>query len=108
MGVTTSKHDPCLFSGVVSTSSSSSDVSARAPLHVGIYVDDFVYYSTHPGEELHFLKEHKKQVVVDFMGPIDWFLGTAFTWKTHDDGNLSVFLSQMAFTEFTACRFAID
>ena len=42
------------------------------------------------------------------MGPVDWFLGTAFTWKTHDDGNLSVFLSQTAFTEFMAHRFAVD
>ena len=54
------------------------------------------------------MAELKKRVVVDFMGTVDWFLGTAFTWKKHDDGNLSVFLSQSAFIDFTAHRFAID
>eukprot|EP00956_Cyclotella_meneghiniana_P012765 scaffold18160_cov36-Cyclotella_meneghiniana.AAC.4 len=42
------------------------------------------------------------------MGPVDWFLGTAFTWKQHEDGNLSVLLSQSAFIDFTAHRFAVD
>ena len=132
MGLSPSAHDPCLFSGCVSpslsdstppsstsssppipaspTSSSSSPLSdtAAAPVHVGIYVDDFVFYSTDPKQEELFKSELKKRVVVDFMGTVDWFLGTAFTWKKHDDGNLSVFLSQSAFIDFTAHRFAVD
>ena len=42
------------------------------------------------------------------MGDVDFFLGTAFTWLRHDDGNVSVHLSQTAFTEHTAHRFGID
>ena len=42
------------------------------------------------------------------MGPVDYFLGTAFTWQHHETGNLSVLLSQMAFTEYIAHCFAVD
>ena len=106
MGLKPSLHDPCLFSGTLSSNdASTSDV---APVHVGIYVDDFVFYSTDPAQESRFMDDLKQRVVVDFMGTVDWFLGTAFTWKRHQDGHLSVLLSQTAFTEFTAHRFAVD
>eukprot|EP00804_Cyclotella_cryptica_P002399 CCRYP_004096-RA/>CCRYP_004096-RA protein AED:0.22 eAED:0.22 QI:0/0/0/1/0/0/3/0/917 len=118
IGLKPSLHDPCLFSGIVnpqqhhSTSHSPSPPppshTTTAPIHVGIYVDDFVFYSTDPIQEQRFMEALKQRVVVDFMGPVDWFLGTAFTWKKDKDGNLSVFLSQSAFTEYTAHRFAID
>eukprot|EP00956_Cyclotella_meneghiniana_P014787 scaffold22287_cov36-Cyclotella_meneghiniana.AAC.2 len=61
-----------------------------------------------PQQEALFMEALKTKVVVDFMGPVDWFLGTAFTWKRHEDGNLSVLLSQSAFIDFTAHRFAVD
>eukprot|EP00804_Cyclotella_cryptica_P030501 CCRYP_008547-RA/>CCRYP_008547-RA protein AED:0.40 eAED:0.59 QI:0/-1/0/1/-1/1/1/0/288 len=48
------------------------------------------------------------KIKVDFMGTVDYFLGTAFTWKRHADGELSAFLSQTAFTEYMAHRFAVD
>eukprot|EP00956_Cyclotella_meneghiniana_P012602 scaffold17913_cov36-Cyclotella_meneghiniana.AAC.1 len=130
IGLSPSLHDPCLFSGTLSqhdstpstpvtasptvaspsasSSTSSPAESTPAPIHVGIYVDDFVFYSTDPAQEQLFMEALKKRVVVDFMGPVDWFLGTAFTWKRHDDGNLSVLLSQSAFIDFTAHRFAVD
>jgi hypothetical protein len=110
IGLTASKHDPCLFSGVVNAEDNTDSLpsSTRARVHVGIYVDDFVFYSTDPLEEERFKAALKKRVVVDFMGDVDWFLGTAFTWKRHSDGNLSVLLSQSAFTEFSAHRFAVN
>lgn len=107
MGLQPSLHDPCLFSGAVHTPDSPASEST-APVHVGIYVDDFVFYSTDPTQETRFMDALKQRVVVDFMGPVDWFLGTAFTWKRHEDGHLSLLLSQSAFTEFTAHRFAVD
>ena len=48
-------------------------------------LDDFVFYSTDPTKEVRFMDTLKKRVVIDFMGPVDWFLGTAFTWKKHDN-----------------------
>ena len=49
-----------------------------------------------------------EKIVVDFMDDVDYFLGTAFTWLRHDDGHVSVHLSQTAFTEFTAHRFSVN
>ena len=42
------------------------------------------------------------------MGDVDFFLGTAFTWKRHESGHLSVHLCQSAFAEYTAHRFGVD
>jgi hypothetical protein len=87
---------------------SDSSPSATSKLHVGIYVDDFVFYSEDPATEKEFERQLKRKVVVDFMGDVDYFLGTAFTWKHLPGGHLSVHLCQSAFTEYTAHRFAID
>jgi hypothetical protein len=71
-------------------------------------VDDFVFYSENPEQETLFMSKLKKRVVVDFMGNVDFFLGTAFTWQRHDSGDLSIHLSQAAFMEFAAHRFAVN
>lgn len=70
-------------------------------------MNDFVFYSEDPAAEQAFQQQLKMEVKVDFMGDVD-FLGTAFTWKHLPGGHLSVHLSQSAFTEFTAHRFAVD
>jgi hypothetical protein len=59
-----------------------------------VYVDDFVYFSDDPAVELEFERLLQEEVKTDFMGPVDWFLGTSFDWKRHGDGELSVHLSQ--------------
>ncbi|KAL7516707.1 hypothetical protein ACHAWX_001691 [Stephanocyclus meneghinianus] len=107
MGLKPSIHDPCLFSGTVKSTNTSTNETV-APINVGIYVDYFVFYSTDPVQEARFMGALKQRVVVDFMGPVDWFLGPAFTWRCHEDGNLSVLLSQSVFTEYTAHRFAVN
>jgi len=74
-----------------------------------MYVDDFIFYSTDPEEERRFETELAKHIKVDFMGGVDYFLGTAFTWLRHDkDNHVSVHLTQTAFTEFSAHRFGVD
>jgi hypothetical protein len=105
LGLEQSVHDPCLFSGNLASDTAP---TAKSKLHVGIYVDDFVFYSEDPAIEKAFQEQLKQKVVVDFMGDVDYFLGTAFTWKHLPGGHLSVHLCQSAFTEFTAHRFAID
>jgi hypothetical protein len=105
LGLEQSVHDPCLFSGNLASDASP---SAKSKLHVGIYVDDFVFYSEDPAAEKEFERQLKQKVVVDFMGDVDYFLGTAFTWKHLPGGHLSVHLCQSAFTEYTAHRFAVD
>ena len=41
------------------------------------------------------------------MGNVDYFLGTAFNWLQHTDGNISVHLCESTFTEFTAHKFSV-
>jgi hypothetical protein len=77
---------------------------------VGLHVDDFVFFSEDPAQEdlFKWVLATASNVPIDFMGTLDYFLGTAFTWNRHDDGKLSVLLTQSAFIEYTAHRFAID
>ena len=55
-----------------------------------------------------FHKEVAANIKVEFMGDVDYFLGSAFTWKRLPDGHISVHLCQSAFTEFTSQCFGID
>ena len=109
MGLVASKHDPCLFSGIISDPESSIPLTTeRTSLDVGLYMDDVVFYSTSSAEDDLFQRMLAKHIQVDFMGDVEYFLGTAFTFLRHFDGNLSVYLSQSALTEFTAHRFGVD
>ena len=102
LGLTASPNDPCLYTGVVnsldppaqSSTSDSSRLSSRAQVQVGCYVDDFVFWSADPAEEKLFQDALAARCKVDFMGDVDFFLGTAFTWKRLDDGHVSVHFSQ--------------
>ena len=48
MQLVPSDHDPCLYSGIVN---GDNPASGRATLHVGIYVDNFVFYLVDPEEK---------------------------------------------------------
>ena len=101
-----SPHDPCLLSGILEKPNSHKTISEyQSQLHVGLYVDDFVFYSSDSAQEVLFQTLLQEHIQVDFMGDVDYFLGTAFTYLQHKDGNISVHLFQSAFTEFTARRF---
>ena len=104
-----SPHDPCLLSGVLSNPYSPDTISAvQSQLHAGLYVDDFVFYSSDPTQEALIKTLLQEHIQVDFMGDVEHLLGTAFTWLKHKDGNISVHLCQLAFTEFTAHRFSVQ
>ena len=105
MNLTPSHHNPCLFSGIIDEPD---PMSTREEIFVGAYVDDFVFYSKDPAKEEKFKTALQDKLKVDFMGNADYFLGTAFTWLSHDNGHVSVHLCQAAFTEFAANRFGVD
>ena len=103
MGLNPSPHDPCLLSGVVTNPSSTDTIlDLQSQLCVGLYFKFFVFYSSDPTQEALFKTLLQKHIQVNFMGDVEYFLGTAFNWLKHDDGNISVHLCQSAFTEFTA------
>jgi hypothetical protein len=104
MGLQASPHDPCLYSGVIhpstatylplrpfsptsvldspsaaATAASLPPSLSRKPIHVGLYIDDFVFYSEDEAEEKLFKQLLARKIKVDFMDAVDYFLGTAFT-----------------------------
>ena len=78
------KNAPCIFHGHV--------IPGLPPLYVGIYVDDFIYFSTDPKVENAFESKLKNLTDVDFMGDVTHFLGIKFTWSKTPT-SLSVHLS---------------
>ena len=108
MGLNPSPHEPCLLSGVLTNPFS----PARIPylhyqIHVSLYVDNFVFYSSDPSQEALFKTLLQEHIQVDFMGIFDYLLGTAFTWLKHADGDISVHRCQSAFIEFTDHQFSV-
>jgi hypothetical protein len=60
-------------------------------------VDDIIYFSTSDTVEKAFEKQVSAIGTVDFMGQVSHFLGIEFSWNHHEDGNLSVSLTQQSF-----------
>ena len=109
MGLKASPHDICLLAGVISNPSSPETISeVQSQLHVGLYVNNFVFYYSDPTQEALFKTLLQEHIEVGFMGDVDYFLGTAFTWIKQKYGNISVHIFQSAFTEFTAHRFLVQ
>ena len=90
IGLEPSAHDPCLYQGVPSAPTDNDPTSAvdhpspdiaaptDKPLHLGIYIDDFVYFSKDPAIERRFERLLAAKLKVEFMGTVNWFLGTHF------------------------------
>jgi len=81
---------PCIFHGTI--------IPGKPPLYLGLYVDDFIYFSTDDEVEKEFESLLKQQTNVDFMGQVSHFLGIRFQWRK-TKGRLQVHLSQEAFSE---------
>ena len=109
MGLKASPHNPCLLYGILDKPYSRQTISKdKSQIHVGLYVDDLVFYSSDPTHEDLFKTLLQEHIQVDFMRDVGYFLSTAFTWIQHKDGNISIHLCQSAFTEFTAHRFSVQ
>ena len=81
---------PCLFKGT--------PIKNKPPIYLGLYVDDFVYFSTNKDVENKFEKELQKLTNVDFMGQVSHFLGIKYQWR-QTDKRTKVHMSQEAFSE---------
>ena len=77
MGFTQCVHDPCIFY--------CTPFPGGSRLYLGMYVDDFVYFSTCPHSELWFETTLESNLKVDFMGRVTWFLGIYFEWTVTSD-----------------------
>ena len=96
IGLKPNASDPCMFTGSLRNPDDPADDIPSSPLTLGLYVDDFVYFSEDPEVESRFEQLLARLVTVDFMGTVDWFLGTHFQWSCFN-GDVSVHLSQTGF-----------
>ncbi len=71
IGLTPSLEDPCLYSGLIQDPSDHSSEKSSSPLTLGLYVDDFVYFSEDPAVEALFCHLLSKRCKVDFMGVVN-------------------------------------
>jgi hypothetical protein len=71
-------------------------VPLTVPLLLGLYVDDFVYFSEDPAVECLFERLLQECVKVDFMGLVEWFLGIYFSWH-FTSSRVDVHLNQTGF-----------
>ncbi len=81
IGLTQSLEDPCLYLGFVHDPSAPSGPKLTSPLTLGLYVDDFVYFSEDPAVRSLFCCLLAERCKVDFMGIVEWFLGIHFSWR---------------------------
>jgi hypothetical protein len=102
MGLKNYPNSPCIFVGSL--------IPGQAPIYVGIYVDDIIYFS--PSDEVEKTFETLLSTIgdVDFMGQVSHFLGIEFAWKHLPEGHLSVSLTQQSFldTLLTSLNITID
>ncbi len=79
IGLIPSLKDPCLYTGFIVDPSNPSSTPSSAMLSLGMYVDDFVYFSEDPAVEALFCRLLAERCKVDFMGIVEWFLGVHFS-----------------------------
>ena len=92
IGLQSFDNTPCIFKGHI--------LPNKPPLYLGLYVDDFVFFSEGDGVEKEFQKLIEAKTNVDFMGPVTHFLGHKFQWQNYtinSDPHLRLHLSQTAY-----------
>ena len=77
---------PCIFT--------SCPIQGQPPLYLGLFVEDFIYFSTSPEVEATFSKSFSAQYKVNFEPEIQHFLGLKFTNVQHPNRHLDVYLNQ--------------
>ena len=74
MGLKASPHDPCVLSGIIDNQTAHQTIlEAQSQIHVGLYVDDLVFYSSYPNREALFQTLLQEHIQVDFMVDLDYF-----------------------------------
>jgi hypothetical protein len=88
IGMTPMAHDPCVFTG--------SMFEGGPLLYLGVYVDDFTYFSESDEVERIFEAALSSKLQIDWMGEVGWFLGKGYEWEHLPDGRLCVTITQTA------------
>ena len=73
IGLQNSPNSPCIFSGTL--------IPGKPPLYVGLYVDDFAFFSVSDEVESKFRELLNNEYTVSYDDRLEWFLGMKFDWK---------------------------
>ncbi len=97
IGLRNTPNSPCVFTGRLSPDT--------APIYVGLYVDDFCYFSEDDKVEERFRQALEQHFTLTWEPELDWFLGIRFHWKCDDKGLITkCHLSQEAFIQDLLAR----
>jgi hypothetical protein len=91
IGLKPCAHDPCIFTGQI--------IDGQPPIYLGVYVDDFTYFSASEEVEKAFEYKFDQELHVEFMGDVAWFLGSYHTWQRTADSKLTVSITQTSKVE---------
>ena len=91
IGLKQSPHSPCIFSDQI--------LPNKPPLYLGLYVDDFIFFSQDLTVEKAFMQQFSSNVSCTFTKEINYFLGIKFTSDKDTKGNISITLTQQAYIE---------
>ena len=85
LGLQPCPNAPCIFTGTL--------IEGQPPLFLGLFVDDFIYFSESREVEQQFESPFRRKFKVDFQNEISHFLGLKFTTVRHTDGNIDIYES---------------
>ena len=88
IGLSNLPNSPCMFSSTI--------VPGEPPLYVGLYVDDFAFFSVSDKVEEKFKTLLNSTYTVSYEDQLEWFLGMKFEWKKSAQ-NLKCLVHQEAF-----------
>ena len=107
MGLQKNTYNPCLHNGFIQDPDDSLNTPALAPLTLGLYVDDFVFFSTCDAVEVKFQMILPRLLTVNFMGVVEWFLGIHFSWRL-SNGDVDVHMDQSGFPRNLVVNFNLQ
>ena len=86
LGLNPCPNAPCIFTGTL--------IDGEPPLYLGLFVDDFIYFSASSEVERKFEQLFGARYTVEFSPEVKHFLGIKFTNVPHADGHLDIYMNQ--------------
>jgi hypothetical protein len=100
IGMKPCAHDFHVFTGTI--------IDGQPPIYLGAYVDDFKYFLESYALERHFEREFASRPQIDWMGPVNWYLGCRYEWSSDPTQPLSVSITQTAHIESLLDQFGMQ
>ena len=83
-------------------------IEGQPPLYLGLFVDDFFFFSESPEVEQKFQQDFGQQYKVDFQSEVTHLLGVKFTCTRRKDGHVEIFMGQPVDTNDLIVKAGLD